>query len=83
MAGPVVILKMRREDSCAPRRLVVVSGNTMVLKGGTVSDQQDERFETEEQDEVEAHKRKTEMTDDASTGDESSDDFEAHRRRTE
>ena len=48
-----------------------------------MSDQQDERFETEEQDEVEAHKRKTEMTDDASTGDESSDDFEAHRRRTE
>ena len=46
-----------------------------------MSDQQDERFEGEEQDEVEAHKKKAMTDDPLASDDDSSDDFEAHRKK--
>ena len=39
-----------------------------------------DKFENEEKDEVEAHKRHKELTDEPSADEDSSDDFEAHKK---
>lgn len=47
-----------------------------------MSEQEKDRFSGEDENEVEAHRRESNMSEDqkASQDDESSDDFEAHRR---
>ncbi len=49
-----------------------------------MSEQEKERFGSEDENEVEAHRRDSSMRDDANASDDdSSDDFEAHRRVSE
>ena len=47
-----------------------------------MSEQEQDKFrrDADEENEVELHRRNSEMTDDPEASDESSDDFEAHRR---
>lgn len=46
-----------------------------------MSEQEKERFGSEDENEVEAHRRNSSMSEDQNASDdESSDDFEAHRR---
>jgi hypothetical protein len=68
-----------REDVGAVARLVDVSGTNP--KGGSTMSEE-ERFDQEETEDVEAHRRRA-LADEASeqSEEEESDDVEAHRRR--
>jgi hypothetical protein len=61
-------------------RLVAVSGIHLAQKEADMSEE--ERFESEEEnDDVEAHRRRALADEPAEQPDEESDDVEAHRRR--
>jgi hypothetical protein len=70
-----------REDVGAVARLVDVSGTNPRPKGGSTMSEE-ERFDQEETEDVEAHRRRA-LADEASeqSEEEESDDVEAHRRR--
>ena len=86
MAGPLVILKAKREDSSHMPRLVIENRLTANLpEGGQMSrNTEDERFEAEEKDEVEGHfhgNKGKAMTDEPKADDDSTDDVEAHKHK--
>lgn len=70
-----------REDSVEPLRLVDVSGINLAQRRQEMSDDE-KRIEAEENDEdVEAHRRRALAEEPAKQDDDESDDVEAHRRR--
>src|SRR5204863_6450028 len=78
----VVLNEARREDSPAVARLDEVSGTNPRPEGGSkMSEEEKEKVETEESDDVEAHRRRMLPDEPAEQEDDESDDVEAHRRR--